>query len=123
MNGGKLYWRVAAIDAGQNRGDFTAPQEFGISQTFRVRAFGTPVKGRKSTLTVTASSGRGPVAGARIRVWGAGMRSRAKLSDASGRATFAIRPTRRGKVYVQVTKAEFAAAQTSLAVRVLRVPR
>jgi hypothetical protein len=122
VNGGRLYWRVAAIDADGNLGDFTAPQEFGIAQTLRVRAFGTPIKGRKTTLTVSASAARGAVAGARIRVWGAGMRSRAKFSNSDGRAIFTVRPIRRGKVYVQVTKAEFVPAQTSVAVRVLRVP-
>jgi hypothetical protein len=120
VNGGRLYWRVAAIDADGNLGDFTAPQEFGIAQALRVRAFGSPIKGRRTTITVTASSGRGAVAGARIRVWGAGMRSRAKLSDAQGRATFPVLPRRRGKIYVQVTKADFTPAQTSLTVRVLR---
>jgi len=120
VNGGRLYWRVAAIDADNNLGDYTAPQEFGIAQSMRLRAFGSPIKGRRTTISVSVASARGPVAGARVRVWGGGMRSRAKLTNAEGRATFAVRPTRRGRVYVVATKAEFVGAKTSIAIRVAR---
>jgi large repetitive protein len=117
VEGGRLYWRVAAVDADGNVGDFTAVQEFGLLQTMRVRAIGSAMRGRRTTLTVLATTGRSAVPGARIRVRGAGVRAQTRTANALGRATFSIRPTKRGNIIVQATKAGFRPVQTAVAVR------
>jgi hypothetical protein len=124
VNGGQLYWRVAAMDADGNQGDWSPVQAFGIPQTMRLRALGSPIRGRRTTLTVTVTSGRGPVAGATVRVRVPGMRLRARATDATGRARFVIRPTRRGRVIVTATKGGFVTPPAvSLPVRVIRSAR
>jgi hypothetical protein len=87
----------------------------------RLRAFGSPIRGRRTPLMVSVVSGRGPVAGATVRVRVPGMGLRARATDSTGRARFTIRPTRRGRVVVTATKPGFAPpAAVSLPVRVIR---
>jgi large repetitive protein len=119
VTGGTIYWRVAAIDADNNVGDYTGAQNFGIAQAMRVRAMGAAIRGQRTKLTVFVSATTG-VAGARVRVAGAGMRARAKTTNAAGRAEFQIRPTRRGQITITVTKPGFRTVSTTVAVRVIR---
>ena len=49
-DGGRLFWRVAALDADANLGDFSPVGEFGIAQTLRLRTIGTPNKGREGAV-------------------------------------------------------------------------
>jgi hypothetical protein len=117
IDGGRLFWRVAPVDADNNVGDWSAVQQFGRPQVMRMRSTGIPVRARKTTITVTVTTGRAAVARARVRIWGAGMRARAKYTNAQGRASFTITPRKRGRVYVAATKSGFVKTQLSLAVR------
>jgi hypothetical protein len=59
------------------------------------------------TLTVRTGSFQ-PVAGARVRVSGAGVKAATKTTSATGKVSFRIRATRYpGKVTFRVTKAGF----------------
>ena len=69
---------------------------------------------------MTVSSARAAVAGAKVRVTGPGMRARAKVTNAAGRATFTVKPTRRGRITIRSAKAGFNPATVTLAVRVQR---
>ena len=115
--GGRFYWRVAAMDTDNNTGDWSKAQEFALPQTMRLRANGFPIRGRKGPVLVTVMSTRGPVAGASIRLWGGGLTARVKRTDAQGRATFTVKPRKRGRLYVAATKPGFVKTQVSLVVR------
>jgi hypothetical protein len=117
IDGGRLFWRVAAVDADNNVGDWSRVQEFGRPQVMLVRATGYAIRGRRSTVSVTVRAARAPVASARVRLWGAGLRSRAKRTNAQGRVTFIVTPRRRGRIYVAGSKPGFVGAKTSILVR------
>jgi hypothetical protein len=109
--GGSLYWRVAAVDAGNNVGDFTAAQRIGRPKSMRVRASRALVRGRSVTVTVTVlDARRRPVRLARVRVTGRGVRPAVRRTTRAGTTTFTIRAKRSGTVIYQVTKTGFAPA-------------
>ncbi len=74
-DGGKLYWRVAAVDADANVGDFSPVQQFGLDQPLRLRTLGSPVRGRTGNLTVIATTSLDPIPGVSVRIWGAGLKA------------------------------------------------
>ena len=120
LDGGTFYWRVAAIDADGNVGDYTATQQITTTQRMRLAAYGTPILRRESTLIVTTRTSRAAIGGVSVRIWCAGITARTKKTRADGRVTFSFKPRKRGRIYVRATKAGFYTASTSIAVRVLR---
>jgi hypothetical protein len=120
LDGGTFFWRVAAIDADGNVGDYTGTQQITTTRRMRLTTYGTPVRKRRSTIIVSTRTSRAAIGGVRVRLWGAGVTARTKTTRADGRVTFSITPRRRGRIYVRATKAGFYTAQTSVAVRVLR---
>lgn len=124
--GGTFYWRVAMIDADQNLGDYTAIRSFvlppipppddgdddpPVAEKFKVTSTGYPVRNRFKTVTLTVRDASfQPVAGAKVRVSGAGVSVATKTSGATGKVTFRVRATRYpGKVTFRVTKTGFTA--------------
>ncbi len=124
--GGTFYWRVAMIDADLNLGDFTGIRSFTLPpipppddggedppvlQRFKVTSTGYPVRNRFKTVTVTVRNPSfQPVAGASVRVSGAGVKAATKQTSATGKVTFRIRATRYpGKVTFRITKTGFTA--------------
>jgi hypothetical protein len=105
------------MDVDNNTGDWSKAQEFALPQTMRLRANGFPIRGRKGAVLVTVTSTRGAVAGASIRLWGGGLSPRVKRTDAQGRATFTVKPRKRGRLYVAATKPGFVKTQVSLVIR------
>ena len=92
--GGTLYWRVAAIDAERNQGDYSPAQKIGLAKKMRVYVTRFPVRGRKSAASVkVVDMANKPVAGAAVRVTGKGLRVGARRTTRAGTATFiAARP-------------------------------
>ncbi|MDQ3856856.1 MAG: carboxypeptidase-like regulatory domain-containing protein [Actinomycetota bacterium] len=128
QNGGTFYWRVAKVDERNNVGDFTAAQTFALAarspdaetttERLVLRARGRIVLRRRVRLVATVRTAAGqPVQGARVRVSGAGIRVRPKLTTAAGRAVFRVRATRRGRVTVTAAKAGYTRATVRLRVR------
>ncbi len=120
-DGGALYWRVAAVDADGNLGDFSPVLQFGIDQPLRVRTLGAPIRGRASTLTVITSTTLDPVPGASVRIWGAGLKARTVKTKANGRIVIKVKPKKKGFIYFRATKAGFKMGTTQVAVRVARI--
>ncbi|HEX2045552.1 MAG TPA: carboxypeptidase-like regulatory domain-containing protein [Gaiellaceae bacterium] len=132
-DGGTFYWRVAAVDADANQGDFTAVRSFTLPaltagggatttlKTFRVAIDGVPVKNRYRTITVRVrNSAYQPVRGASVRVSGAGVGITTKLTNRYGRASFRLRATRYpGTVTFRISKSGF---RTAYAYRNVRRP-
>jgi hypothetical protein len=118
VKGGTLFWRVAAVDANHNVGEFAPAQKFNIAQRLRMAVAGRPRRRQWRRLTVTVSDPtRRPVRSATVRVSGAGIRARSARTNRSGRITFRLRPTKRGRLSFTAKKAGFAAGGMSIRIR------
>jgi hypothetical protein len=68
LNGGTLYWRVAAVDADRNQGDFSPAQKIGFASKMRLQLVGFPIARRWSRVTVKVTDFTNkPVGGAAVR--------------------------------------------------------
>jgi hypothetical protein len=118
MNGGTLYWRVAAMDDMRNLGEFAPAQRIDIAQRLRLASTGIPRRRRWVRLTVFVSDpSHRPVAAATVRVSGAGLRPRSARTGRTGRVTFRLRPPKRGRLTFRATKRGFAAGALTVRVR------
>jgi len=116
--GGTLYWRVAAADEDRNQGDWTQIQQIRLQPRLRLTVSGFPRRKRTGTVRARVVDGRGrPLAGALVRVTGAGLKRRAKRTNVTGQVTFKVRPTKRGKLVFSASKAGFQPAYGALKVR------
>jgi hypothetical protein len=118
VNGGSFYWRVAARDKALNVGDWTQAQRIDIAQRLRVAVNRTPARRRWTRVLVTVSDPLGKaVAGATVRVSGAGMRPKSGRTNGRGRVTLRLRPRKRGRLLFRATKRGFAAGSLSMRIR------
>jgi hypothetical protein len=116
LDGGTLYWRVAAIDEGQNLGAWTV-RALTLSKTMKVSASGPLLRARRGVVTVKITDARGqPVPGARIQAKGAGISARPKRSGRKGTARFRIRPRRKGTVVFRARKSGYLPGRAVLRV-------
>jgi hypothetical protein len=118
VSGGSFYWRVAARDKAFNLGDWTQAQRIDIAQRLRV-AVNLPLRRRRTTrviVTVSDPSFR-RVAGAKVRVSGAGLRARSGRTNRLGQVRFKLRPRKRGRVLFTATKQGFAPGTLSMRVK------
>lgn len=127
-----LYWRVQA-EAEDGSGfvgltwsdadTFTKPVGSGggaTSQRFKLSAKGYPVKGkyRYVTIYVKNYTSLAPVAGASVRVSGAGVAIKTKTTGSGGAVKFYLKATRYpGKVTFKVSKAGYTTAYLYRSVR------
>ena len=118
-NGGTFYWRVAAVDADRNQGDFTAARSFTLPKEFKLVASGYPVKNRYRTISFTVrNTSFQAVKSAAVRVSGAGVTARTKYTNVAGQVSFKIRPTRYpGKVAFRFSKSGYKTAYLFRSVR------
>ena len=126
LAGGTFYWRVAALDESGNIGEFSPVQSFDLPpygvaalKHFRLSARGYPVLRRRVRMTITAKDAGtlAPVAGASVRVSGAGVTRRTKLTNSNGRVRFYVRATRLRRVTFRVAKPGYETAYLSRKVR------
>ena len=113
-----LYWRVAAVDEGRNVGDWSPTQRIGVVRSMRLVARGAPKRRRTRAISITVvSGGNRPIAGATVRVSGAGARRMARRTDRRGIVTFRVRPRLRGSLVFRATKSGYGSASLKLRVR------
>ncbi len=118
LNGGTLYWRVAAVDADRNQGDFSPAQKIGFASKMRVTLSGFPIAGRWSKVTVkVADFTNKPVGGAAIRVTGKGLKIPAKRTNRAGSVTFRIRAKKGVSILFRAIKTGYVPATTSYKIR------
>lgn len=117
VDGGRLFWRVAAVDADANIGDYSPVVEFGIARTLKLRTLGSLVRNRSSQLVVTATASYDAIPGVAVKIWGAGIRPRTAKTNASGRVIFKLRPPKKGAIYIRATKSGFKTATMKVTVR------
>jgi hypothetical protein len=114
LAGGTLYWRVAAVDEGQNVGAWTA-RSLALPKSMRVSVSGALMRARRGIATVTVTDARGrPVRGAQIRASGAGVRAHPKRSGRKGTARFRMRPRRKGTVVFRARKSGYTPGRAVL---------
>jgi hypothetical protein len=126
LNGGTFWWKVAAVDEDMNLGDFTRPHSFSLKKgpgtvrtTQKLRFFfkGRLKAKRTRRLVVTVKAGARPVAGARVRAFGAGVVTKWRRTNRAGRVVFRLRPKARGVVFFQATKAGYLAGSARVRAR------
>ena len=117
LNGGRLFWRVAAIDELQNAGGY-ATGTLALPQGLRVMVSGLLVKRTRRTVTVTVTNAKNRrVPRARVKARGAGVRARPRRTGRRGIVRFALRPRKRGNVTFSVSKRGYRAGKASTPVR------
>jgi protein-S-isoprenylcysteine O-methyltransferase Ste14 len=112
-----LYWRVAAVDEGNNVGDWSPTRQIGAVKTMRLTARGRLKRKKTRQIVVTVLTGKSPIVGAAVRVSGAGARRMARRTNRRGVVTFRVRATKRGAVVFRATKSGYASATLRLRVR------
>jgi hypothetical protein len=115
-DGGPLYWRVAAVDEGNNLGAWTT-RSLSLLKRLKVSVLGSLRHGRSGIVTVRTTDGSGhPVKGAAVRVTGAGVRGR-KGTGRKGEARFKLHPSSRGRLIISVTRRGYQSGRASARVR------
>jgi hypothetical protein len=115
MQGGTFFWKVAAVDEDRNIGDFSRPHSFTlkkasgpgavqVTQRLRLGVRGKLRAKRRSRVVVTVKAGGRPVAGAKVRGLGPGLKPRWRATNRRGQVVFRFRPARKGLVLFQATK-------------------
>ena len=115
--GGSLYWRVAAMDKSMNLGDWTQAQRIDIAQRLRVSVNRPAFRRHWARLVVTVTNpSMKAVAGATVRVSGAGIKRKTGHTNRAGKVSFRVRPPKRGRLLFSATKAGYAAGALSMRV-------
>jgi hypothetical protein len=116
---GHFYWRVAAVDEGNNLGDFTPIQEVRRPRRITLAIGGALRRRRIGLLSVTVRNfeSGSPVAGVAVKVSGAGIRPRRLRTTAAGTLLFRVRPRRTGTVLIRASASGYQPARASARVR------
>jgi len=113
-NGGTFYWRVAARDKNFNVGDFSQAQRIDIAQRLKVAVNRSAMRKRWTKVTVTVSDPLNhAVAGATVKVTGAGIRAKKGSTKKTGKITFRLKPRKKGRLTYTATKPGYAAGGLS----------
>src|SRR5829696_1118466 len=116
QNGGRLYWRVAAVDEGGNVGGW-ATGRVGLLRKMVVTANGGLQRRARGPLEVRVMNAKGrAVRGARVTLRGVGVRAR-KRTSRRGMARFRVRPRARGNLRVRADKRGFRPGSAVVTVR------
>lgn len=116
VDGGTLYWRVAAVDEGNNVGGFATGQ-FKTPKRMVVRVSGAVSRTARSKVIVTATDARGrAVKRARVKISGAA-HAKSKRTGKKGTATFQLRARRKGTVTFRVVRSGYRAGVATVVVR------
>jgi hypothetical protein len=112
-----LYWRVAVVDEGHNLGGWAARRLRSLPSA-RIHLRGRLRTSRAGTVRVTVTGRNGRrLAGAVVRVQGAGVMSRPRRTDRRGTARLRLTPRARGVVRFSAEKAGYSPARAKLRVR------
>jgi hypothetical protein len=107
-DGGRLYWRVGAIDSGGNTGAY-ATGSFVLPRGMRVGIFAVLERGTASVATITVTNARNrPIRGARVTISGVGIRTLRRTTNRKGVVKVRVKPRRRGKLTVTVRRQGYA---------------
>jgi hypothetical protein len=117
QEGGKLYWRVAALDEGRNVGAW-ATRALTTLKQMKVSATGRLVRRRKGVVTIKVTdSRRRAIRKARIKVSGAGIQAKTKSTSKRGTVRFKLRPRRKGRVVFRALKVGYQPGSAAVRIR------
>jgi len=117
-DGGRLYWRVAILDQGNNlgafaRGDLRLPQKL----TVKISKADAPRR-RTTAVLVTVTDPRGKrLVGATVSVFGAGAKAVSRRTGKKGTITLRLRPTRRGSINIRAARRGYVSGLATVRVR------
>ncbi|MFL5923843.1 MAG: hypothetical protein ACJ74S_07730 [Gaiellaceae bacterium] len=119
VNTGRLYWRVAAQDEGDNVGDFTQPQLITRVRRMEIAVQGSLKRGKRTMIGVAVSNFEtaGPVGGAKLRVSGVGLRVRRWRTNPFGSASVVLKPRRKGYLAIRASRSGYLPVSIRLRVR------
>lgn len=116
QQGGRMYWRVAMVDSGNNLGAY-ATGSFTLPLAMRLSTSGLLWHGKNGKLTVTVRTASGrAIRNAKVTISGAGLKRQARRSNKSGVATFRVRPRRKGSVSITAEAGGYQTATGSMRV-------
>jgi hypothetical protein len=117
QTGGKIYWRIASQDKGNNQGAF-ASGTFVLPRGFQIGTKGLLYAGRRGSIVVTLTDRAGkPIRGASVTVSGVGVRKRSRRVNKRGQAKFTVRPTRKGAITIRARKSGYRDGLATVKVR------
>jgi len=111
--GGSLFWRVAAVDEGNNQGGW-ATARLSQDQKMRVRL---TRRGAQTVRVKVTGRGRRAIKGALLRVTGRGLRPIRRRTGRRGTLTVRLRGAKRGNVVFRVEKRGYVPAVKRLRLR------
>jgi hypothetical protein len=104
LDGGLLYWRVAAVDPDGNTGGYSKPVKISLIARMQVNLGGSPAKGVRGIFTITVLTAQGkPLKNAVVKLAGAGIQTITRKTNRKGLVTWSIKPSKRGAIGVRVT--------------------
>jgi hypothetical protein len=113
----QLYWRVAAMDEGNNLGGWATTPLRRLPRA-RVRARGSLRRGRARAVRVTVTGrGKRRLRGATVRIQGAGVIARPRRTNKRGTVKLWLTPRKRGTVRLSADKRGYAPGRATLRVR------
>ena len=116
LKGGTLYWRVAAVDEGNNVGAWAA-RELGLTQRLNVSVSAVLSRGRRGyALVKVTNPRRRPIRGARVSVSGRA-HSRPKRTRRNGLVKFKLRPRGKGRIVFRARKRGFQPGRAVVRIR------
>jgi hypothetical protein len=117
VNGGTIFWRITAIDEGNNAGGSNV-NRFVTARRMALKVSASLRPRRTSPVAVLVTDSRGrKVRKVKVRLSGRPVRPVSKRTSKKGTAKFKVRPRRRGTVVVRATRDGFRPAEFQLPVR------
>ena len=118
LNGGTLYWHVAAKDADGNVGSYTSIQTLSLPAKLVATSSKPSITKRVTTsVVITVKSAQGSlISNASVKVSGAGITAKTQKTGSHGTTTFKLHPTKKGKITVTATKSGAQTATISITV-------
>ena len=113
--GGKLHWRVAAIDEGDNAGAFSS-STVTVGRRLVVTVDGKVRRRQLSQVAIRVADGaNGDVGGARVTLRGAGIRL-SRRAVKTGSLILQLKARRKGTIVIRATRKGYKSASTKLRV-------
>ena len=110
---------MAAVDDIGNVGETTPALAFKLPIALKVSALGSLKKGKTGKLTISVTdSARIGIRGAKVTITGAGLRKKITTTRSNGKtAVLKLRPRRREKVTITVSKTGYKTTTLTITVR------
>jgi hypothetical protein len=113
-DGGRLFWRIAVVDSGNNAGGWRTGA-FNLPRGLRVNVRGVVHRGRRSTVTVRITHRNRGLRGVTVRAGGAGIRARRK-TNSKGEVKLRVRARRGGRVKFTATRKSYRSGSATVVV-------